>query len=65
MTDVESYTLCKAEWQVQGLLRADTVNSFPLFGGPSFVRMLLTVDVAGESQQSFILTGLRGVNPDI
>lgn len=49
MIDVESYT-GKAGWQVQGLLRADSVNSFPLFWGLRFVRMPLAVDIAGESQ---------------
>lgn len=62
---VESDTVHKAEWQVQGLLRADTVNSFPLFWGLSVVRVLLTKLTAPLSQEEFILTGLRGVGPDI
>lgn len=34
---------------MQGLLRADTVNSFPLFWGLRFVKLLLTAEIAGKS----------------
>lgn len=44
-----THTVIKAEWQVQGLLRAYTVNSFPLFWGLRFVKLLLTAETAGKS----------------
>jgi len=60
-----THSVIKAEWQVQGLLRADTVNSFPSFFGLCFVKVLLTAEIAVRASSSSFQQASGGVRSDV
>lgn len=49
MASISSIHCVRQSGSVQELLGADTVNSFPLFLGVHFVRVLLSVEIASSS----------------